>query len=189
MRRIGALVMAGMVLKGVVLGAWWWESVARAAREEKPAAAATGRAGVPSELFARTRGFRDALEAVRQRGVDLDQREQAVAEREAAVKALARTLEGQLAALEGTVPAAPGAGAEAASPAAGACGVAVTKIYQSMKPEEAAPILDQLDDATVKAIFGCMKEKQIGALLGVMNRDRAAALTRVLAGTPQAPKP
>ena len=62
------------------------------------------------------------------------------------------------------------------------CGVAVTKIYQSMRPEEAAPIIDRLDDATATRIFGCMKEKQIGAILGAMNRERAVAVTKALAG-------
>src|SRR2546425_4853777 len=39
-------------------------------------------------LFAKSRGFRELLEAVRQRGEELDRREQALATREAAVKAL-----------------------------------------------------------------------------------------------------
>jgi hypothetical protein len=77
-----------------------------------------------------------------------------------------------------------GGAAASAPPQAGACGVVVTKIYQAMKPEEAAPIFDRLDDATAMTIFGCMKEKQIGAILAVMSRDRAVALTRVLAGAP-----
>jgi flagellar motility protein MotE (MotC chaperone) len=50
-----------------------------------------------------------------------------------------------------------------------------------MKPEEAAPILDRLDDATATSIFACMKERQVGAILALMNKDRAVALTKALA--------
>ena len=57
------------------------------------------------------------------------------------------------------------------------------RIYATMKPEEAGPILDLLDDVTVKGILGKMKERQVGALLAAMNRDRAVALTKALAET------
>jgi hypothetical protein len=197
-----SVVLVALAMKAVVLGVWCWGSVARAERSAPAAAAtpaATGAAVVADDLFAKSRGFRDLLEAVRERGVELDKREQAVAAREAALKGLEATLGervgGALAAVP-PVPApaasAPGAAAASASttatgsapPQAGACGVIVTKIYQAMKPEEAAPIFDRLDDATAMTIFGCMKEKQIGAILAVMSRDRAVALTRVLAGAP-----
>ena len=52
---------------------------------------------------------------------------------------------------------------------------------------EAAPILDKMDDSTVKGILGTMKERQIGAILAAMNRDRAVAVTKVLAGGAPAP--
>ena len=205
MRWMRGVIVVGLAMKAVVLGVWCWGSVARAERSAPPVAAtpaATGAAVVSDDLFAKSRGFRDLLEAVRERGVELDKREQAVAAREAALKGLEATLGervgGGLAAVP-PVPApasAPGATAPAAAasaaaaaagttpPQAGACGVIVTKIYQAMKPEEAAPIFDRLDDATAMTIFGCMKEKQIGAILAVMSRDRAVALTRVLAGAP-----
>ena len=35
-------------------------------------------------------------------------------------------------------------------------------------------------------IFACMKERQIGAILAAMNKDRAVALTKALAGDPSA---
>jgi len=197
MRWIRAAVLASLAFKVMVLGVWWWASVARAERAAKPAAAEvpsaaaeSSGAGVSPELFAKSRGFRDLLEAVRQRGAELDRREQTVAAREAALKTLEQTLGAEVARLEGVGAPRGGVGGEAAAGVAGerggACSVAVTKVYQSMKAEEAAPILDRLDDATVKGIFGCMKEKQIGAILAVMSRDRAAALTRALAGAPEA---
>ena len=168
MRWVRVGLLAGLAVKAVIVGAWWWTSVARA---ERPVAEAP----VARDLFAKSRGFRELLEAVRQRGEELDRREQALATREAAVKAMEQALAETAGRVEG------GGGAVPAGETAG-CGVAVTKIYQSMRPEEAAPIIDQLDDATATRIFGCMKEKQIGAILAAMNRERAVAVTKALAG-------
>jgi flagellar motility protein MotE (MotC chaperone) len=171
MRWLRVTVIAGFVLKAVLLGAWWWTSVARA---ERPAPAD---AGVTADLFAKSRGFRELLEAVRQRGEELDRREQELVARETALRTLEQTVADAVAR-----PEAPGGAVQAAASPAG-CGVAVTKVYQSMRAEEAAPIMDRLDDATAKTIFGCMKEKQVGAILAAMKPDRAVALTKALAGS------
>src|SRR5216110_3477101 len=85
MRWVRVGLLAGLAAKAVIVGAWWWTSVARA---EHPVAEAP----VAPDLFARSRGFRELLEAVRQRGEELDRREQALATREAAVKALEQAL-------------------------------------------------------------------------------------------------
>lgn len=185
MRWIRAAIVVSLAMKLVVFGTWWQQSLALAEREE---AAATDpldarAAGVPRSLFEKSRGFRTLLEAVRDRGAELDRREEALGEREAAVKTLEQLLSTEVARLEAL---APEGGEGAAETNAGPCGLAVTKVYQSMKPEEAGPILDLLDDRTVKAIFSCMKEKQVGAILAAMNRERAVALTKVLAGRAQA---
>ena len=167
MRWVRVGLLAGLAAKAVIVGAWWRTSVARA---ERPVAEAP----VAPDLFAKSRGFRELLEAVRQRGEELDRREQTLATREAAVKAMEQALAETAGRVEG------GGGAPSGETAG--CGVAVTKIYQSMRPEEAAPIIDRLDDATATRIFGCMREKQIGAILGAMNRERAVAVTKALAG-------
>jgi flagellar motility protein MotE (MotC chaperone) len=172
------LVVLAIAAKALVVGAWWRESVAEARSEDAapaatPAAAGAGEAGIPGDLLARTRGFRDLLEATKQRGLALDHREEALATRERALKALEEALGGGPETLAPA--AAPG------DPPAKPCAVAVTKIYASMKAEEAAPILEKLDDATAQSIFSCMGERQIGAILAAMNRDRAVALTQILA--------
>lgn len=181
MRWIRLWFVTSLIAKAVVLGAWWWTSVAGPDKATAAEASPAGEAGVSSDALAKSRGFRELLEAVQQRGVELDRREQEMAARETALRALEQILGQEPAAVEGKpVPA-----AAAASGDAPPCSVAVTKIYQTMKPEEAAPILDRLDDATARAIFACMKEKQIGALLAAMKRDRAVALTKALAGKPE----
>ena len=186
MRVIKGLVLVGLGFKGMVLGFWWWDSVARAERPAKAmeAAADTTEAIVPGDLLARSRGFRDLLDAVRQRGQELDEREQAIKSRAAALDALEKTVAEEVARLEGLVGAKGPAPVEAGAPVPArdaGLAVGVTKIYESMKAEEAAPILDRLDDATARAILARMKEKQIGAILAAMNRDRAVALTKALA--------
>jgi len=187
MRRLKTLMFVGLVVKAAVLGAWWWSGTAhaeKAAKEkaQESAAAPEGEneAGIPSDMFAKSRGFRDLLDAVHQRNVTLDQREQEVASKEQALKALEKTIGEQVTRLEGLNKnvVAKGAGAEVAQGDA-----AVAKIYESMKPEEAAPILNQLDEATVRTIFARMKEKQIGAFLAVMKPDKAVALTKAMTGT------
>ena len=199
MRRARMVVIAGLLVKVAALGIWWRAGLAQAERRgEEAASGGEAKAGVPAELFRKSRGFQELLQAVEQRGADLERREQALAAREAALKALEAALGEQVVHLDPTVAAetpAPGStapgpaaataeGAPAPEPAAaGRCGVVVTKIYQSMKPEEAAGIFDRLDDTTAKMIFACMKERQIGAILAAMNKDRAVALTRALAGS------
>ena len=168
MLRPRMLVMVASLAGNVaVLGAWWWT---RAARAEKTTGASAAR--VAPDLFARSRGFRELLTAVEQRGHDLDRREDAVATREAALNALAATLAEQVEKLEP---------AEGDADKGRPCAATVTKVYETMKPEDAAAIIDRLDDVTATSIFTCMKERQIGAILALMNHDRAVALTRALA--------
>ena len=184
MRTVRAVVVGVLVLKVVVLGTWWWDR-AWAAKEgacSEPA----GTTPVPPDVLAKSRGFRELLDGVRQRGADLDQREQAIAARESALKTLEKTLADEVTHLEGLAKAggvplpagAPGAAADAAP--AGAAG-GVTKVYESMKPDEAGPIFDKLDDQVALGILRRMKERQIGAILAAMNRDRAVVMTRLLA--------
>ena len=181
MRRVRIAMLIGIVIKAAVIGGWWWTGLAAARSESGTEPAAP--AGMPADLFEKSRGFRDILLAVEKRGAELDQREQALGAREAALKALEAALGEHVAQLDPTpAPTAAGTPGATPEPAAGPCGVVVTKVYASMKPEEAAPILDRLDDATAKMVLGCMKERQIGAILAAMNKDRAVALTRLLAG-------
>lgn len=49
--------------------------------------------------------------------------------------------------------------------------------YGGMKPEEAVPILNNLDDDTVIAILAKMEEDQVAKLLAAMDAKRAARLT------------
>jgi flagellar motility protein MotE (MotC chaperone) len=60
-------------------------------------------------------------------------------------------------------------------------GMSIGKVYEAMTPEEAAPILDRLDDATLRAVLGRMRERQVAVILAAMNPDRAVAVTKAFA--------
>ena len=185
---IRGAVLVSLMVKAIVFGAWWWVAPADAAHgDEAKESAANEAAQVPPALLAQSRGFRDLLEAVRERGQHLDEREQALVTRESALQALEKTIADELTQLEKGAPAGAAAPAGAPGAASGAAQAAaapvLSKIYESMKPEEAAPILDRLDETTATAILGRMKERQIGPILAVMNKERAVAVTRALAGT------
>jgi len=50
-----------------------------------------------------------------------------------------------------------------------------------MRAEQAAGILDRLDDETLRLVFAPMDVRRIGAILAEMSRERAVAFTRTLA--------
>lgn len=203
-RWLRTLVIASLLVKVGVWGAWWAAPVAaesaRPAPVDAAALAKAPNAGLPAALLEQSRGFRELLDAVAKRQDELTAKEKALAEREAGLSQLEKAVAEQvtrLEALTGTAaPAAAEKGAAARAPgtpgAAPAQGAGdrvaeITRIYESMKAEEAAPILDKLDDETLRTILGRMKERQIGAILAAMSRDRAVSFTKVLAGTAAEP--
>jgi flagellar motility protein MotE (MotC chaperone) len=120
-------------------------------------------------------GFRDLLETVREKADELDRREEGLRAREAGLTGLKKAVASEVARLEAVaktlgVTGAPGAG------------VSITRVYESMRAEDAAPILDRLDDGTLRTVLGRMRERQVGALLAAMNRERAVAVTKAFAG-------
>jgi flagellar motility protein MotE (MotC chaperone) len=171
-RIVLAFVTAGAFVTIAAVALWTHEGAAVAA-----SIVATPVTGTESsECTPDGRGFRELLETVRKRAQALDEREAGLASREAALTAVRRAATLEIARLDAVAQAlgitgAPGGGA------------AIAKAYESMRPEEAAPILDRLDDATLRAILGRMREKQMGAVLAEMSQDRAVAVTKALAGT------
>jgi flagellar motility protein MotE (MotC chaperone) len=146
--------------------------------------------GPSAEFAAERRGVEQLVEAIRAREQDLAKRDAALARREAAIAAAAKDLEQKITHLEALTGGA-GAGVPAAASGATAGEAAGTpagsmeelgKIYGAMKAEEAAPLFDRLDTATVREIFRYMKQRQISAVLPLMNPEKAVALTELLGG-------
>lgn len=54
----------------------------------------------------------------------------------------------------------------------------LASLYDAMNPDEAVPILNQLDDPTVLAIFSKMDEDQVSNIMAQLDPKRAAQLTQ-----------
>jgi len=55
------------------------------------------------------------------------------------------------------------------------------KVYEGMKPEEAAPLIERLKEDTAVILFYRMKEKKVSQILGFVNPDVAAKISERLA--------
>jgi flagellar motility protein MotE (MotC chaperone) len=124
--------------------------------------------------------LKSMLEELARRQGELDQREKAVTAREQKLALYEKDVTDKIAQLEqvGKTLKEELRKSNAVSDEAAA---SLAKVYGAMKPAEAAPILDQLDEATALRILTRMKEKQVGEILPLMTRDRAIVLTRSLA--------
>lgn len=56
----------------------------------------------------------------------------------------------------------------------------LAKIYQTMKPAQVAPILEELDNSTIISILEQMRERQIAQILENMDQDRAIEISRAM---------
>jgi flagellar motility protein MotE (MotC chaperone) len=135
--------------------------------------------------------LKSMLEELSRRQGELDQREKTVAAREQKLALYEKDVTDKIAQLE-QVGKTLKDELKRTSAASDEAAASLAKVYGAMKPNEAAPILDQLDEATALRILTRMKEKQVGEILPLMTRDRAIVLTRSLAGRtmppPTAPK-
>lgn len=59
----------------------------------------------------------------------------------------------------------------------------LAKVYEGMRPEEAAPILSELDDLTIIDIMLQMSDRSVSKILGQMPVDRATEISQRLSGT------
>ena len=120
------------------------------------------------------RSFRELLETVRAKADELQRRESALRARESGLAATRRIVGAEVTRLEGIAKAlgVTGGPGEAMS---------IGKVYEAMTPEEAAPILDRLDDVTLRAVLGRMRERQVAAILAAMSPERAVAVTKAFA--------
>lgn len=59
---------------------------------------------------------------------------------------------------------------------------ALTKVYSSMKPAQAAAVLEKVDEAIALQIIARMKSKVAGKILGKMNKSAAISISERLAG-------
>jgi flagellar motility protein MotE (MotC chaperone) len=173
MRTIRAIGIRGLVFGLAVLGGWWASRAAATSPEPRPKPAAIAS---PDDD-----AFHKLLDDVQRRTTQLDQRERELVERTATLESLEGAVAESLTDLQ----------AKDDGRGTGSCRLrgGVTRIYESMRPEEAAQILDQLDDETLRVVFARMEPKQIASIMASMSRERAVAFTKTLAADPDAPTP
>jgi flagellar motility protein MotE (MotC chaperone) len=128
------------------------------------------------------RAFRALVETVRAKSDELVRREAELKAREAGLAATRKLVSSEVVRLEAVAKALGITGGPGA-------GVSIARVYETMSAEDAAPILDRLDDGTLRTVLARMRERQVGAILAAMNRDRAVAVTKAFAGPPLPPSP
>ena len=141
--------------------------------------ASTGAVKTPANGSAKP-DVRGLLVALERRQAELDTREREIVGREERLALYEKDVTAKVASLE-EIEKRLSTRAKAASQAVDAAAESLAKVYGTMKPEAAAPILDRLDEATVLTIFHRMKEKQVGEILPLMTREHAITLTQALA--------
>jgi len=65
----------------------------------------------------------------------------------------------------------------------------LSKVYASMKPKQAAAIIDRMDIDIIEKVFSQMKGEQVGSILSYVEKDRAAKISERLAEGNMAAKP
>ncbi|MBI3014045.1 MAG: hypothetical protein HYY65_03035 [Candidatus Tectomicrobia bacterium] len=60
----------------------------------------------------------------------------------------------------------------------------LAKLYSGMRPEEAAPLLERMQEETTLKVFQRMKDRQASRILAFMNPEKAARLSEQLAKPP-----
>lgn len=141
--------------------------------------APAGDAARPADGGGKPAEVRALVDAITRRQGELEERERDVAAREERLRVYEQDVIAKIASLE-EIEKRLQARAKAATAAVDAAAESLAKVYGAMKPAEAAPILERLDETTVLTIFGRMKEKQIGEILPLMTKEKAIALTQAL---------
>jgi flagellar motility protein MotE (MotC chaperone) len=123
----------------------------------------------------------EIFQALDQRRATLEERRTQLDERESSVKEQEEEISIRLAELRqltGELKAARGAeGSEMHAQVE-----QLSKVYVSMKPEEAAGLLQELDTMIAFDLIKQMPEKRIGQLLAIMDPKKSILITRMLAG-------
>jgi flagellar motility protein MotE (MotC chaperone) len=130
----------------------------------------------------------DLLQALGQRRDALDLRERALDQREALLKAAEKRFEEKVADLDAVKLELQGMLARN-NEQEDARLRSLVKIYESMKPKEAALIFDKLEINVLLGVIERMKENKVAPILASMQPDRARQVTDMLADKSQRPPP
>jgi flagellar motility protein MotE (MotC chaperone) len=146
-----------------------------------PAAPPAEGAAPPTPRFAQPSAAElTVLEDLRARRLALDERERTIAEREAVVVAAERRLAERIAELQ-QLQQRLEALDQAARERADAGWRGLVRIYETMRPRDAARIFNELEMPVLVEVVERMRERNAAPILAGMNPDKAKALTAELA--------
>ena len=126
------------------------------------------------------RAEREVLQALRARRAELDAREQALLTREVVAEATERRAAQRLEELS-ALQRQSAAGDRDRSEREEAGWRQMVKLYEGLRPRDAAAIFDELDLALLVPLMGRLREAKAAPILGAMRPERARALTAELA--------
>jgi flagellar motility protein MotE (MotC chaperone) len=198
LRLMPVAIAATVSLLGVKLGNVWFalEAPVAAARAEqttekptKPAVAAPLPAGAgpppaskpeaidplaisPSEM--------ELLQKLSERRADLDKRAAELSQREVLLQAAEKRIDDKIARLQ-SLEKDIGGIVDKQSEESDARTKSLVKIYETMKPHDAARIFEQLDMAVLLSVVEHMKERSAAPILAALDPTKARALTLALA--------
>jgi flagellar motility protein MotE (MotC chaperone) len=128
----------------------------------------------------------DVLESLAQRRQALDERERQLADREALLAAAEQRIDAKIVELKAVQLAVEGM-ANAQEQKSEDAMKSLVKIYESMKPKEAASILQELDPDVLLDVVDRMKEQKAALVLALMDPIKAQAVTQELARRAEIP--
>jgi flagellar motility protein MotE (MotC chaperone) len=145
-------------------------------------------AKLPSDPTRFTQSDIDLLQALRERSLKLDERERDMDQRTAVLKAAEKRLEEKVADLDAVKLELQQMMARNNEQEDGRLR-SLVRIYESMKPKEAAQIFDKLEINVLLGVVERMKENKVAPILASMAPERARQVTDMLADKSQRPPP
>ena len=145
-------------------------------------------AKLPNDPTRFTQSDIDLLQALRERSLKLDERERDMDQRAAVLKAAEKRLEEKVADLDAVKLELQQMMARNNEQEDGRLR-SLVKIYESMKPKEAAQIFDKLEINVLLGVVERMKENKVAPILASMAPERARQVTDMLADKSQRPPP
>lgn len=181
-----------------------WQDLAALAQVERPETASragqgaapdqgtadegpTASAGLASDPFALTDEEIDLLQMLAQRRAEIDRREAELEQRNTLLEAAERRIDEKITELEALRTAIEELLVRRDEQEEAQLN-SLVKIYENMKPKDAARIFEELDMAVLLDVIERMKERKTAPILAQMNPKRAKAITLKLAqrrGFPQ----
>jgi|HubBroStandDraft_1064217.scaffolds.fasta_scaffold00147_6 flagellar motility protein MotE (MotC chaperone) len=203
-RLLKFLIAAAVLMLTVRLGAVWHDAGAAFAQNSPPPAAApapaapaapaepAAPAGLPDPLKPTGPAQKfspsevELLQTLSKRRAELDQRSEEMDQRELLLKATEQRVQekiDRLQQMQAQLDAALGKVDEQEEQRL----QSLVRIYEAMKPQEAALIFDKLEQPVLMQVLTRMKDRAVAAILPHLDGDRARAVTTALAQHKQAP--